>query len=124
MITLALEALLLVLLVAASLMCWRLDRRLNALRSGQDGMREAVIALSEATARAEAGVAQLQRSGSATAKELESRIEEAQRLAAHLHRLERARPAHSSPFGSDKPARFRTAFDTTDDAVLLEERRP
>ncbi len=66
-------------LVVAALLCWRVDRRLAALRSGQDGVLAAVAALNEATGRAEAAIAAL-RAASADAG-LEAMVTDARRPA-------------------------------------------
>lgn len=55
------EALIGVLLIGAAVMCWRVDRRLKALRDGQDGLKETVAALNDAVDRARAGLASLDR---------------------------------------------------------------
>lgn len=73
-----------VLLLVAVVMCWRVDRRLNALKSGQDGVRESVIALNDATDRARAALAALERATTQSGDVLEQRVAEARKLADEL----------------------------------------
>jgi hypothetical protein len=78
------EGLVAALLLVAVVMCWRVDQRLNALKRGQDGVREAVIALNEATDRARASLAALERATTESADVLERRVREARGLAEEL----------------------------------------
>ncbi|ABI66235.1 MAG: hypothetical protein ACJAU5_000207 [Maricaulis maris] len=79
------EGLVAALLVVAVVMCWRVDRRLNALKKGQDGVRESVIALNEATDRARASLGALERATAQSVDVLEKRVSEARTLADELH---------------------------------------
>ncbi len=88
-LALGFEALLAVLLLLTVFYCWRLDRRLNALRQGQDGMRSAVQDLVNATIKAETCIQGLRANANESGKELDSRITSARRLAADLQRMER-----------------------------------
>ncbi len=88
-LTLGLEILLALLLLVTVFYCWRLDRRLNALRNGQDGMREAVQDLITATEQAQSCIAGLRETANQSSTELDARIHSAQRLAADLQRLGR-----------------------------------
>ena len=71
------EGLVAALLVVAVVMCWRVDRRLSALKKGQDGVRESVIALNEATDRARASLGALERATAQSAEVLEKRVADA-----------------------------------------------
>ena len=82
--SLALEGLLALLLVACLFYCWRLDQRLNALRKGQDGLREAARELSETVAQAEAAVRGLRATANDAGRDLQARIDEARGLAERL----------------------------------------
>lgn len=73
-----------VLLLVAVFMCWRVDRRLNALKTGQDGVRESVIALNDATDRARAALAALERATTESGDVLEQRVAEARKLSDEL----------------------------------------
>lgn len=53
---LSLDLALAVLLVGVAILGWRLDRRLRALRSGADGLRDTLAELGAATDRAEAAL--------------------------------------------------------------------
>ncbi len=88
-LALGFEILLAFLLLVTVFYCWRLDRRLNALRNGQDGMREAVTDLIKATSQAEACIQGLRDTAGQSSVELDARITKAQKLAADLQRLSR-----------------------------------
>jgi Domain of unknown function (DUF6468) len=83
-ITLGLEAGLAVLLCAALVFCWRLERKLNALRAGQDGVRAAAIELRDAAAHAEAAVRGLRVTAHEAGRDLQARIDDAKSLADRL----------------------------------------
>lgn len=78
------EGLVAVLLVVAVVMCWRVDRRLRALKTGQDGVRGSVIALNDATDRARASLAALERATRESGEVLEQRVAEARQLSEEL----------------------------------------
>ncbi len=61
-----LEALVAVLLVVTVVYCAILDRRLKALRSGQDGLKAIVEALDGATRRAQTSIGELRAAAEAT----------------------------------------------------------
>jgi hypothetical protein len=87
MLSLAFEAVVALALVAAAILCWRLDRRLSALKSGQDGVRQAVIELAEATARAQASVRELRQTSEEAGRELGAKIGAARAVADELNIL-------------------------------------
>lgn len=78
------EALVALLLLGAVIMCLRVDRRLRALKSGQDGMMETVRRLDESTDRARASLAALDRAAREHGETLEARVREARELADEL----------------------------------------
>ena len=78
------EGLVAALLLVAVISCWRVDRRLSALKKGQDGVQSSVIALNEATDRARASLAALERATTLSGKELEARVAEARKLTDEL----------------------------------------
>ncbi|MGE3304137.1 MAG: DUF6468 domain-containing protein [Hyphomonadaceae bacterium] len=80
----ALEGGLALLLAAVLYFCWRLDRKLAALRAGQDGVRAAALELKEAAAHAEAAVRGLRATAADTARDLQARIDDARGLAERL----------------------------------------
>lgn len=83
-ISLMLEGALAVLLAACLFYCWRLDRKLSALRSGQDGIRAAARELTQATAQAEAAVRALRVTADEAGRDLQARIDEARSTADRL----------------------------------------
>jgi hypothetical protein len=86
-VSLILEVVLVLLLAACLFYCWRLERRLASLRSGQDGVRATVVELAQATARAEAAVRDMRQNAEAAGAELQERIDDARRLSERLGRL-------------------------------------
>jgi len=81
---LALEGLLVALLIACLFYTWRLDRRLDALRKGQDGLRAAAAELSETVTQADAAVRGLRAAANDAGRDLQARIDEAKALAEKL----------------------------------------
>jgi hypothetical protein len=92
-------------------MCWRVDRRLNALKKGQDGVQSSVIALNEATDRARASLAALERATTQSGQVLENRVAEARKLADELRLMtsHADRTADSLSANRRAPARRRAA---------------
>ena len=83
-IALGVESLLALLLCAVLFFCWRLDRKLGALRAGQDGVRAAAIDLRQATANAEAAVRGMRTTALDVGRDLQARIDEARAQADRL----------------------------------------
>ncbi len=83
-IAFALEIVLAVMLGACLFSFWRLDRKLAALRSGQDGVRAAVAELVQATAQAETAVRALRASALDAGRDLQARINDARATAERL----------------------------------------
>ena len=75
------------LLLVAAVLMWRVDSKLRALKSGQDGVREAVVALDDATDRARASMAALQRATRESGERLEDQVRDARQLADELRLL-------------------------------------
>ena len=75
---------LMALLAACLFFCWRLDQRLSRLRAGQDGLKETVAELAEASRHAEAAVRGLRATAAETGRELQARIDEARGLTDRL----------------------------------------
>lgn len=76
-ITLVIEGVLALMLAACLFYFWRLDKRLQALRSGQDGVLRAAAELAQATAQAEAAVRSLRATAQEAGRDLQSRINDA-----------------------------------------------
>ncbi|MGJ3230308.1 MAG: DUF6468 domain-containing protein [Oceanicaulis sp.] len=85
--SLAFEALVCVLLLAAAVMCWRVDRRLRALREGQDGLKDTIGALNDAVDRARASLAALDRASKEHGAALKAEVEHARTLCDELRFL-------------------------------------
>ena len=64
--------------------CFLLDRRLAALRNGQDGLREVITDLNAATQQAQASVMALKATGEQTSDRLKKEIADARALADEL----------------------------------------
>ncbi|CAN0128695.1 unnamed protein product [Chrysoparadoxa australica] len=84
---LAFEALVCILLAMAVVMCWRVDRRLRALRNGQDGLVGTISALNDAVERARATLGALDRASRDGGESLRKETERAQKLADELRFL-------------------------------------
>ncbi|MFN3523245.1 MAG: DUF6468 domain-containing protein [Phenylobacterium sp.] len=91
-IAIGLNLLLAVLLAAALFMGWRLNVRLKALRSSQDGFARAVGELNAAAQRAERGLAELRAASEEASELLGDRVEKARALAQRLERLVESAP--------------------------------
>lgn len=85
--SLAFEALVCVLLLAAAVMCWRVDRRLRALREGSDGLKDTIGALNDAVDRARASLAALDRASKEQGAALKTEVEHARALCDELRFL-------------------------------------
>jgi F0F1-type ATP synthase membrane subunit b/b' len=83
-VTLALESALAIMLGACLFYFWRLDRKLNALRTGQDGIRAAAAELVQASAQAEAAVRMLKLTAAEAGRDLQARINDARQTADRL----------------------------------------
>jgi len=84
LIAFAMNGFLAVLLIAALVFGWRLERRLKALRDSHEGFAKAVVDLDKAASRAEQGLADLRAATDEAAETLAVRIERAQALAVQL----------------------------------------
>jgi hypothetical protein len=83
-IAFAIEIVLALMLAVCLVYFWRLDRKLQALRSGQDGALAAAGELAQATAQAEAAVRALRATASETGRDLQARINDARATADRL----------------------------------------
>jgi Domain of unknown function (DUF6468) len=83
-IAFGIEGLLIVLLTACLIFCWRLDRKLAALRGGQDGVRAAASELVQASVQADASVRALRAAAQDAGRDLQARIDNANALAERL----------------------------------------
>lgn len=83
-IALGLEIVLAIMLAACLVSFWRLDRKLAALRSGQDGVRAAAAELMQATVAAETAVRTLRASAQEAGRDLQARINDARATADRL----------------------------------------
>lgn len=83
-IQLTLEGILAIMLAACMVFFWRLDRKLSALRTGQDGVRSAAADLMQATAAAETAVHALRATAQDAGRDLQARINDARLTADRL----------------------------------------
>ena len=93
LVAISMNLLLAVLLAAALIMGWRLNRRLKALRDSHEGFALAVAELDAAARRAEQGLADLRAATDEAAETLGDRVSEARQLSARLERQGREGPA-------------------------------
>lgn len=83
-VALVLEGVLAIMLAACLFYFWRLDRKLNALRTGQDGIRAAAAELVQATTQAEAAIRTLKITAAEAGRDLQGRINDARTTADRL----------------------------------------
>ncbi|MBY0563432.1 MAG: hypothetical protein K2P58_04515 [Hyphomonadaceae bacterium] len=83
-IVLVIEGVLALMLGACLFYFWRLDQRLKALRSGQDGVLRAAAELAQATAQAESAVRSLRATAQEAGRDLQARINDARATADRL----------------------------------------
>lgn len=79
-----LEGIVCLFLIATIAYCAMLDRRLRAMRSGQDGLRDLVRDLNAATAQAVHAIDNLKKASAATGDDLGDRVKRARALADEL----------------------------------------
>jgi len=79
-----LEVIVCVFLAATIGYCATIDRRLRAMRDGQDGLRDLVAELSNATQQATNAIAHLRQASDATGKALSDQVKRGQALADEL----------------------------------------
>ncbi len=79
-----LEVIVCLLLVATIGYCATLDRRLRAMRAGQDGLRGLITDLSAATTQAMSAIAHLRQAGDATGVALTEQVKRGRALADEL----------------------------------------
>ncbi|WP_022697338.1 DUF6468 domain-containing protein [Euryhalocaulis caribicus] len=99
-----------IIALVAAAFAWRLDRRLTAMRSGQDGMTKLVAELAETTVRAEGAVRELKQAGGEAGAELEAQIARAKEAAEELRLLspeDRRRTQRREPRAEPRPAESR-----------------
>ena len=83
-ITLVIEVVLALMLAICLFYFWRLDQKLNALRTGQDGALRAAAELAQATAQAEAAVRAMRLTAQEAGRDLQARINDAKATADRL----------------------------------------
>ncbi|MEN6543701.1 DUF6468 domain-containing protein [Parvibaculum sp.] len=81
---LLLEGIVAMLLVATIGYCATIDRRLRAMRSGQDGLRDLIHELSLATGQASEAIARLRDASNATGQKLSEQVSRGRSLADEL----------------------------------------
>ncbi|MBO6634701.1 DUF6468 domain-containing protein [Parvibaculum sp.] len=104
-----LEIVVCVFLAATIAYCAMLDRRLRAMRSGQDGLRELVGELNTATQRAVSAIDGLKQASEATNEELGERVRTARTLADELSLMVEAGNSIADKLGrTERPSAPRT----------------
>ncbi|MDZ4369194.1 MAG: DUF6468 domain-containing protein [Afipia sp.] len=105
-----LEAIVCLFLVATIAYCAMLDRRLRAMRSGQDGLRDLVRDLNAATTQAASAIGNLKKASAATGEDLGEGIRRARALADELALMIEAGDRIADRLGrSDRPPIVRPA---------------
>ena len=83
-VTLAIEGVLALMLAVCLFYFWRLDKKLSALRTGQDGALRAAAELAQATAQAETAVRAMRATAQDAGRDLQARIDDARSTADRL----------------------------------------
>lgn len=83
-IALALDIALLAMLALTLVFCWRLERKLTALRKGQDGVKAAAAELAITVAQAEQAVKGMKLTAQDAGRDLQRRIDDAKAQADRL----------------------------------------
>ncbi|MDO8902727.1 MAG: DUF6468 domain-containing protein [Phenylobacterium sp.] len=107
LVAISMNVLLAVLLTAALIMGWRLNRRLKALRDSHEGFAQAVAELDAAARRAEQGLADLRAATDEAAETLGDRVAEARQLSGRLERQVREGPALHEAEAAERAAERR-----------------
>ena len=107
LVAISMNLLLAVLLAAALLMGWRLNRRLKALRDSHEGFAQAVAELDAAARRAEQGLADLRAATDEAAETLGDRVNEARQLSTRLERQIRDAPDVAEADAAERAAERR-----------------
>ena len=97
-----LEIIVCVFLAATIAYCAMLDRRLRAMRSGQDGLRDLVGELNGATQRAVSAIEALRQASEATNEELGERVRSGRALADELSLMVEAGNRIAERLGRDE----------------------
>lgn len=109
-----LEIVVCVFLAATIAYCAMLDRRLRAMRSGQDGLRELVGELNTATQRAVSAIDGLKQASEATNEELGERVRTARALADELSLMVEAGNSIADKLGrTERPSPQSTSVQAT-----------
>jgi hypothetical protein len=105
-----LEGIVCLFLIATIVYCAMLDRRLRAMRSGQDGLRDLVRDLNAATTQAVSAIDNLKNASAATGEDLGERVQRARALADELALMLDAGDRIADRLGrNDKPPIVRQA---------------
>jgi hypothetical protein len=102
-VSLSLDLLLMVLLAAALIFGWRLERRLKGLKESHVDFTNAVADLDRAAIRAETGLAKLREATDEAVDLLAGRIEKAREVAAKLEKLTREAASVAPSPANDAP---------------------
>ncbi|MBL4595532.1 MAG: hypothetical protein JKX99_03025 [Robiginitomaculum sp.] len=116
-ISLAFEILVSLLLMVTIGYCFVLDRRLKALRSGQDGVRQSIVELVQATLQAEQSVQLLTKTGTQITQDISAKITEAKRATASIQQ-----PIPTTPAARPNPLASPLAGLGRDAATSLMDR--
>ena len=105
---LLLDGLVAVLLAATIFYCAVLDRKLKALRSGQDGLKQTIDHLNTATARAEISITQMKQVSGELDSGLAKQVRDARSLTDELSVMVASGTSLASRLGERAPSRSMT----------------
>ena len=113
-----LEVIVCVFLAATIGYCATIDRRLRSMRDGQDGMRDLVVELSNATQQATNAIAHLRLASDATGKTLFEQVKRGQALADELSVMVQAGNDIANRLGGIETRRSATAPRASEPEVV------
>lgn len=122
-IGLGMDVLLAILLCTALLFGWRLEKKLKALKNGQEAFAQAVRELDGAARRAESGLAQLREATDEAHDSLHDRILKARELKTQLDG-QIARAERLGPVAPPRQAAREAVLDLPKDLILDGPARP
>ena len=113
-----LEIIVCVFLAATIGYCAVIDRRLRAMREGQDGLRDLVSSLSNATQQAMSAIAHLREASDATGKTLTDQVKRGQALTDELSVMMQAGNDIANRLGGIETRRSITPTRTSDPEII------
>lgn len=117
------QAFLTLVLFWVAILFGKLDKKLNAMKTGADGMQKTIIELNDAVNRAEMAIGALKTTSNAANEELSAAIIEARKSAETLRFITTAAAAIKSPVRQAEPAPAPRPVRSFDDLPPIDAER-